>query len=58
MKICRKLKENNKIIQILENEQIEWHLISPAGPHYGGIWEAGVKSVKYHLKRIIGDNSQ
>lgn len=23
----------------------------------GGLWEAGVKSVKHHLKRVIGENS-
>jgi len=27
---------------------------SISAPHFGGKWEAGVKSVKYHLKRIIG----
>ncbi|XP_076660848.1 uncharacterized protein LOC143364322 [Halictus rubicundus] len=24
-------------------------------PHYGGLWEVGVRSVKYHLKRVLGD---
>ncbi|XP_047024876.1 uncharacterized protein LOC124633636 isoform X1 [Helicoverpa zea] len=29
---------------------------SPAySPHFGGIWEAGVKSSKHHLKRIAGN---
>lgn len=27
----------------------------PANPHFGGIWEAAVKSMKYHLKRTIGE---
>ncbi|XP_054717598.1 uncharacterized protein LOC129226994 [Uloborus diversus] len=26
-----------------------------AAPHMGGIWEAGIKSVKFHLKRIISN---
>ncbi|XP_037825809.1 uncharacterized protein LOC119613826 [Lucilia sericata] len=36
-------------------QKIQWHFSPPAAPHFGGIWEAGVKSVKYHLKRTIGE---
>ncbi|GFX56547.1 integrase catalytic domain-containing protein [Trichonephila clavipes] len=31
-------------------EGIEWNFIPPRAPHMGGLWEAGIKSVKYHLK--------
>ncbi|XP_036145895.1 uncharacterized protein LOC118646638 [Monomorium pharaonis] len=33
---------------------IEWKFIPPASPHMRGLWEAGIKSCKFHLKRIIG----
>lgn len=32
----------------------EWQFMTPAAPHQGGIYEAAVKSMKFHLKRIIG----
>ncbi|GFV31990.1 DUF5641 domain-containing protein [Trichonephila clavipes] len=37
--------------------EIEWHTILPLSPHFGGLWEAGVKSVKFHLKGVEGSTS-
>jgi hypothetical protein len=33
--------------------QFQWHFIAPNLPHFGGLYEAGVKSLKYHWKRIV-----
>ncbi|XP_055840650.1 uncharacterized protein LOC129908278 [Episyrphus balteatus] len=48
-------QRNSCIIDHLSKDQITWKFIPPASPHFGGLWEAGVKSVKTHLKRVIGD---
>ncbi|XP_026316034.1 uncharacterized protein LOC113227357 [Hyposmocoma kahamanoa] len=60
-KLLRKEFEHFK--QILSPEffteigklEVEWHFNAPVWPNAGGLWEAAVKSLKYHLKRVLGD---
>ncbi|XP_076624584.1 uncharacterized protein LOC143343501 [Colletes latitarsis] len=51
----RAQKYNEAIAESLQNEGVRWHLIPPRSPHFGGLWEAAVKSTKHHLLRVIGD---
>ena len=46
-------KEQDAIQSHVLNYRITWHNIPQRAPHFGGLWEAAVKSSKYHLKRIL-----
>ncbi len=41
------------ISELCSSQKIKWRFIPERAPHFGGIWESNVKSVKSHLKRII-----
>lgn len=57
---ARILKEmlSQQNIALYEREfEFEWVNNPPSAPHHGGIFEAAVKSMKHHLKRVIGQQS-
>ncbi|XP_033228003.1 uncharacterized protein LOC117179907 [Belonocnema kinseyi] len=41
----------------LASHGTQWKLNSPVVPHFGGLWEAAVKSTILHLRRVIGDST-
>ena len=52
-----RLMRDPQIQAHMVDNRVEWHFIPPNAPHFGGIWESGVKSVKHHLKRVLGDST-
>lgn len=47
-------RENLTLSDQLAARGIIWRINPPSGAHFGGIFESGIKSTKYHLKRVIG----
>ncbi|XP_046406292.1 uncharacterized protein LOC124171197 [Ischnura elegans] len=54
-RLFRSDKHQQVVSKFLAEENVEWHFIPPHSPHFGGLWEAGVKATKRHLLRIVGN---
>ncbi|XP_051162143.1 uncharacterized protein LOC127282103 [Leptopilina boulardi] len=53
----RNLSKNEEICNFISQDNIKWSFIPPAAPHFEGLREAGVKSIKHHLRRMIGTHT-
>ena len=48
-------KSQSQISQFCASQKIQWKFIPERSSHFGGIWEAAVKSFKFHLKRVTNN---
>lgn len=46
--------QDESLVNFSIEEKIEWKFIPPRAPNFGGLWEAGIKSLKYYMKRMVG----
>lgn len=46
--------QKNGTVDKIAAKGTTWTFMTPAAPHQGGIYEAAVKSMKHHLRRVIG----
>lgn len=46
---------NQEFSKEIVDMKIQWHFNAPLWPSAGGLWESAVKSLKFHLKRVIGE---
>ncbi|XP_078051509.1 uncharacterized protein LOC144477649 [Augochlora pura] len=53
--LLKSVDHQNNIQTFLSERSIQWNFIPPQAPHFGGLWEAAVKSFKYHLRRVAGN---
>ncbi|XP_055633682.1 uncharacterized protein LOC129774019 [Toxorhynchites rutilus septentrionalis] len=56
MRLLRDKQHSDKISRMCADEGVQWHFNPPSAPHFGGLWEAAVRSAKHHLLRVIGEN--
>ncbi|XP_055622597.1 uncharacterized protein LOC129766156 [Toxorhynchites rutilus septentrionalis] len=49
-------QHREQVSKVCADEGMRWHFNPPSAPHFGGLWEAAVRSAKHHLLRVIGEN--
>lgn len=57
IKIAFKNWSAPEVISHLNRKRTDWIFMTPVAPHQGGIYEAAVKSTKFHLRRVLGAKS-
>ncbi|XP_062711389.1 uncharacterized protein LOC134289517 [Aedes albopictus] len=55
--LCKQLKDQQqkqKVASFCAESAIKFNFIPANAPTFGGLWEAAVKSMKHHFRRVVG----
>ena len=55
MDFLKQQQTEGTISDFCTTQGIQWDFIPEHAPHFGGLWEAAVKRMKFHLRRIVAD---
>ncbi|GBN57261.1 hypothetical protein AVEN_17343-1 [Araneus ventricosus] len=53
-RVVASLRKDEPVNKFFADGSISWKFNTPATPHFGGLWEAAIKSANLHLKRTMG----
>ena len=52
--LLRRKDSQESLCQYFSQNHVRWHFIPGRAPHFGGLWEAALKSAKILLRKILG----
>ncbi|XP_062558150.1 uncharacterized protein LOC134223028 [Armigeres subalbatus] len=53
-KLIRSSEYKEQMAQECTENGIRWHFNPPKGSHFGGLWEAAIRSAQKHFSRVLG----
>ena len=49
------MEVQNIFCRVCSSQGAQWHFTLEHTPNFGSLWEVVVKSMKYRLRRVVGD---
>ncbi|XP_062710710.1 uncharacterized protein LOC134288834 [Aedes albopictus] len=53
-RLVRSREHKDQVAQECTENGIRWHFNPPKGSHFGGLWEAAIRSAQKHFMRVLG----